>query len=249
MPYTACPKCGQRPPQPLGDTDACPACGVYLHKWRAMQQGAMPEAIPAIRAVAANDAEAAHGLRWLSLADAEPLHLAARAGLLALLGVWGLYLAQLDIADGEIGNSFMHRVLLVFHEAGHVFFIPLGEFWTIAGGSLFQVLLPLGIGLAFLLKNRDPYGAALCLWWSGISLIDLAPYIYDALQPQLILLTGTTGEDGPHDWIYLLGRFHAVRQAHGLGRLAQWSGILVAQAALAWAAVALWLTFRKAHRD
>jgi hypothetical protein len=39
------------------------------------------------------------------------------------------------------------------------------------------------------------------------SILDLAPYIYDARDPQLILLGGHTGEDGHHDWIYLLETF------------------------------------------
>ena len=33
-------------------------------------------------------------------------------------------------------------VNLVIHEAGHLIFSPFGEFMTIAGGSLFQVIMP-----------------------------------------------------------------------------------------------------------
>ena len=33
-------------------------------------------------------------------------------------------------------------VNLVIHEAGHLIFSPLGEFMMIAGGSLFQVIMP-----------------------------------------------------------------------------------------------------------
>jgi hypothetical protein len=81
----------------------------------------------------------------------------------------------------------------------------------ILGGSLFQLLLPLGISIAFIWLNKDNFGAAIALWWTSTSLLDLAPYIYDARHPQLILLGGHTGEDGPHDWIYLLsvlGQLH-----------------------------------------
>ena len=158
--------------------------------------------------------------------------------------MWGVYLASRDITTGEIGQSFMHNILLVIHEAGHVLFMPFGELLMIAGGSVFQVALPFAIAVAFLLKNRDPFGAAVCLWWTGISLIDLAPYVYDALQPQLILLGGRTGEDGPHDWIYLFETLGGLRYAHGWGRAVQVAGILVSFGAALWAALALWHTHR-----
>jgi len=33
-PVVICPRRGHRPPQPLGATDACPGCGVHMHKWQ-----------------------------------------------------------------------------------------------------------------------------------------------------------------------------------------------------------------------
>ena len=105
----------------------------------------------------------------------------------------------------------------------------------IAGGSLFQLLLPLGIGVAFYVKQRDPFGAAICLWWTGASLIDLSPYIYDALYPKLMLLGGRTGEDGgPHDWIYILETFGALKRAHGLGTAAHHFGVILMAGSIAW---------------
>lgn len=134
----------------------------------------------------------------------------------------------------------MHAILLPIHEAGHVFLIPFGQFTTILGGSLFQLALPLAIGVAFKLKNRDHFGAALCLWWTGASLLDLAPYIYDALQPQLMLLGGHTGEDGPHDWIYLLDSVGQRQRAQGWGFVAHQLGAATLLAASGWGAAVLW---------
>lgn len=94
--------------------------------------------------------------------------------------------------------------------------------------------LPLAIGAAFLWRQGDPFGAAVCLWWTGASLVDLSPYIWDALQPQLTLLGGHTGESGGHDWIYLLERLGALRQAHGWGTAAHHLGTLVMGVALVW---------------
>lgn len=185
------------------------------------------------------------GGRLLTLPDRDPVLIGVRAGLLVLLATWGAYLFTRDLASGEIGQSFMHGILLVFHEAGHVIFIPLGEFMTILGGSLFQVVFPLGIGAAFLITNRDCYAAALGVWWAGVSLIDVSPYVYDALHPQLILLTGETGEDGPHDWIYLFRRLGQLSHAQNWGRFAHAVGGVVMVAGLAWAAWVLLRAWRE----
>ena len=179
-------------------------------------------------------------------ADEEPVELPdsptyyGRAAALLLVAIWGLRLAAADYRFPPESFSFMHSILLPIHEAGHVFFRLFGEFMTIAGGSLFQLLLPFGIGVAFLVKQRDPFGAAICLWWTGASLVDLAPYIWDALEPQLILLGGHTGEDGPHDWIYLLERFGSLKRAHGWGIAAHHLGTLMMIASVGWGAWWLW---------
>src|ERR1043165_177575 len=84
-----------------------------------------------------------------------------RAVLLALFAVWGLRLIVLDYETGEMMSSFLHGPLLVFHEAGHVIFGFLGEFIMVFGGSFAQLLMPAIMAGALLLKNRDPFGAAI----------------------------------------------------------------------------------------
>jgi hypothetical protein len=163
-----------------------------------------------------------------------------RGFVLLLLVWWSWYLVGYDYRDGEISESFMHNILLPIHEAGHVLCLPFGEFVTILGGSLFQLALPFGIFVAFVLVNRDNYGAAIGLWWTSVSLVDLSPYIYDALHPQLILLGGHTGEDGPHDWIYLLTTFGQLHNAQHLGTFAHILGSILMFVALIWAAAMLW---------
>lgn len=163
-----------------------------------------------------------------------------RCGMFVLLVLWSWFLIGYDYRYAEINGSFMHNILLPIHEAGHVLFIPFGEFMTILGGSLFQLLVPLGIAGAFLWKNRDCFGAAVGAWWGGVSLLDLSPYIYDSLHPQMIMIGGHTGEDGPHDWIYLLGEFGQLTNAQGIGAFVHACGALATIAALAWGAAVLW---------
>jgi hypothetical protein len=59
---------------------------------------------------------------------------------------WGLWFIQTDYSQlinglPEINYSFMHLVDLIFHEAGHVLFIPFDRFMTILGGPLTQLLM------------------------------------------------------------------------------------------------------------
>ena len=165
----------------------------------------------------------------------DPVGWWARAALLALFAVWGLRLIGLDHRSGEIAGSFLHGPLLVFHEAGHVIFRFGGEWLTVFGGTLGQLLMPAILAAALLVKNRDPFGAAIGLWLLGVSLLDVAPYVHDALHPQLILLGGHTGEEGGHDWIYLLSSAGWLHRAPMLGALVHKLGALVVLAALAWA--------------
>ena len=233
-----CPKCEARFDPPRELVSECPHCGIWFHKFA---DSSSTVAAPADVNADGSQPSAAGDL----LAAPDPISVYGRLIGLVLVAVWGWHLAALDFRDGEINASFMHNILLPIHEAGHVFLIPFGEFMTILGGSLFQVALPLAIGVAFVLRQRDPFGAAICVWWAGASLVDLAPYIWDSLHPQLIMLGGRTGEDGPHDWIYLLQHFGALHRAHGLGVAVHRFGSLVMLGGVVCGAIVLFRQWRK----
>ena len=58
---------------------------------------------------------------------------------------------------------------------------------------------------------------------------------------ELMLLGGRTGEDGgPHDWIYILESFGALKRAHGWGTTAHHLGVIVMAGSIAWAGWWLW---------
>jgi hypothetical protein len=240
--FRQCPKCRAA----SDGADICPACGLVFAKYVQHQLGrAQPPAADA-------DEEAEAG--WLSrLRDAlwhtpetfNGVEFAGRLGVLVLLAVWSFFLIRCDVRTGEIGGSFMHNIILPFHEAGHVLFMPFGEFMTILGGSLFQVLFPLIVATAFLWQHRNTFGAVVGVWWAGVALLDVAPYIYDSWEPQLVLLGGRTGEDGPHDWIYLLNVLGQRRSGQSLGLLTHHLGALVVGAALVWGGLLLWKAYRE----
>ena len=94
-------------------------------------------------------------------------------------------------------------------------------------------------------KQREPFGAAICLWWTGASLVDLSVYVWDALHPQLILTSGTTGEEGSHDWVAILGDIGQLRHAHGWGTTINLLGVLVMAAGVAWAMSYCWRSWKE----
>jgi hypothetical protein len=233
--YRKCPKCGyERQPADSASDEACPACGLLFAKYLKSTVGGSPA-----RAAAAAEAAQESGIKALLLYVPEavqPVHVHARAALLAVLVLYGAKLAAMNIPSWEISSSLMHPPLLVIHEFGHVLFRPFGEFMTLLGGSLTQVAMPLVFGGIFLVKNRDPYSAAVMLWWSAVSLMDVAPYIYDAYKPQHILLSGRTGEDGAHDFIDVLGDLGLLSHAQPIGRATHAFALLMMVTALAWGA-------------
>src|SRR5687768_3189119 len=130
--------------------------------------------------------------------------------------------------DGTGYDSFLHLPDLIFHEAGHVLFSPFGRFMTVLGGSLLQVLVPVICAGTFLYQQNDHFAAAVCTWWAGQNLVDLAPYIADARPLKLVLLGGRTGaEVEGHDWEYLLTSLGWMQFDHALGRAAHVAGTLV----------------------
>ena len=221
---THCPKCGHGPlPADRSPMAQCPACSVVIAKV------GMP--VPRRTRRGRWTLREANGLTTLRL---------WRLPMAAVFAIWGVMLILMDYRDGEMGGSFLHRSLLVFHEAGHVAFMPFGEWMAVLGGTLGQLLMPTIMAGALLLKNGDRFGAALGVWLLGVSVMDVAPYIYDALHPQLMLLGGRTGEEGPHDWIYLLSSMGLLQRAQILGALTHHVGASIVVGASLWSALEAW---------
>ncbi len=236
--FDCCPKCGHAPLPADQDWPAeCPACGVILAK--------VKQAAPPARAELAAAHDDARSWLWHVPEQVDVTAFWTRAALLAGFAAWGFVLCRMDYRDGEICASFIHWPLLIFHEAGHVIFRLFGQWMTVLGGSLFQVLLPLILAWALLWKNRDPFGAAIGLWLAGISIVDVSAYMYDALDPQLTLLGGGTGADSFHDWIWLFDSMNVLPRAQHIGAFFHALGTGVVALALAWAAGLLRLQKRR----
>lgn len=103
---------------------------------------------------------------------------------------------------------------LAIHEAGHVFFQPLGDHLVVLGGSLLQVLVPLAF-VAYFLVRRDGFAASVIAAWLAASLGNVALYIADARAQELPLLGG---ENVIHDWWYLLTEWDLLSQDVAMAR-------------------------------
>src|SRR5688572_30579509 len=162
-----------------------------------------------------------------------PITLGARALVLGALAYWTWGMAAAPMGSYSLG--LVDLANLVFHEAGHILFLPLGSFMTSLGGLLTQVLVPLVCMATFILKTRDLYAAAVALWWAGENLVDMAPYVADARALQLVLLGGHTGaEVEGHDWEGILGALGWLPYDLTRGRACHRAGLLVVLGAIVW---------------
>ena len=90
---------------------------------------------------------------------------------------------------------------LIIHEAGHVFFILLGSFLRIAGGTLMQILLP-AILVGHFYAHHYRFGTQVSLFWLGHNFLNISVYAADA-RARLLPLLG--GDRAGHDWANMLG--------------------------------------------
>lgn len=187
----------------------CPSCGIAYGKWKGDKTLLNP-------AVSRKEEHYSFFQKlWSTLTyvsekvDAPTFW--GRCLLFAVFVIWGLSFIWHGVDWQYIGGSFMHNINLAFHEFGHVLFMPFGRFMTILGGSLFQIMMPLIALFCFSLQMRDNFAAAIMLWWTGQSFIDVAPYIADAEYRALPLILGM-GEEA-HDWGNLLTMLNRVQSA------------------------------------
>jgi hypothetical protein len=152
------------------------------------------------------------------------------AGIASLYFFWCAYDPyQWHLIDG---------VNLVIHEAGHLVFSPFGEFMMIAGGSLFQVIMP-ALFAGYFLYQRKYYSAALVLFWVGESTLNVSVYAGDSVALQLPLLGG---QDSVHDWNYLLSSLNLLSATATIAGAIRFLGtIVIALSALG--------SFKFAQRD
>lgn len=119
--------------------------------------------------------------------------------------IWfGIVLVR-HLGDPEYG-SLLAPLNLGIHEFGHLIFMPLGEPWVTAGGTITQTLVPF-YGVYNFWVQRDYFSAVLCFGWLSTNFFNIATYAGDARAMVLPLVTPFGSGDGAasHDWNNMLG--------------------------------------------
>jgi len=149
-------------------------------------------------------------------------------------GEWHLlgYFFLRFLGDAEYRPVF-GPVNLITHEAGHAFFSWSGSRWlTVAGGTLFELTIPVAFAVAFV-RQRDPFAVAVALFWLGTALADVSIYAGDARTRALPLVSLWPGAP-IHDWAWLLQWAGHPEWDRPVSRLFRHSGLLVMAGSLAW---------------
>lgn len=146
---------------------------------------------------------------------------ASTAGL-ALLLLFAAWLSWRLVADDDGFLMILDSINLAIHEFGHPFFAILGEEPGWWGGTLMQLLVPLGIAIVFWYQ-RSALSLAFAAIWFFENLFNIARYVADARTQELPLVGG-----GEHDWAWILsqhGRLDEDLQIASTLEKIGWAGI------------------------
>lgn len=155
----------------------------------------------------------------------------------ALFAAWYVGRPVLD----PLHYVLLRDIILATHEAGHVLFMPFGEFLMVLGGTLLQVVVPV-VFVVYFLRRRDVYAACIVALWVAFALTDAALYIGDARARRLPLLGG---DPAGHDWTFLLVQTGLLERDRALERAVRGVGLLVYWGAVAGALASAWQAGRE----
>lgn len=137
-------------------------------------------------------------------------------------------------------NTLWSGIIFGAHEFGHLFWAFAGEWMGIAGGSLTQLLVPIG-AMALVWRGKDWFGVAVCGLFLATSFAELSWYVADA-RNEMLDLVSFSPDGAIHDWNYLLGSMGMLRQDIALSRFIRFIAwcILLGSTALS-ARLFLWM--------
>jgi hypothetical protein len=106
-------------------------------------------------------------------------------------------------------SSIIGGINLGIHELGHMVFGLLGQSISVAGGTIFQLALPVFAGFNFF-RQRDFFAIALSFGWLSTNFFNIATYVADARRQELPLVSIGGGAVW-HDWEYMLSGMHILQ--------------------------------------
>jgi len=159
----------------------------------------------------------------------------SKPALIAWLVFYGLFLLYALHAHG--GFLLIDHVNLVVHEGGHLLFRWLGSTMGLWGGTLLELLVPLGLAIYFTFQ-RQTTATAFAAFFFFENFLYIATYMADARSQGLPLVTVGDAEFGGHDWFNIfssMGLLQYDRAIGGTVRVLGWLGMLTTVG---------WLTYR-----
>jgi hypothetical protein len=99
---------------------------------------------------------------------------------------------------------FLDGANLLFHEGGHIVFLPFGQTLHMLGGTIAQLFFPAACSFHLWRQDRR-FEAWVCGIWLAESTMYMAEYLADAKAQALPLVGG-----GTHDWHWILSRLGLV---------------------------------------
>jgi len=235
-----CPTCGFEQSE---DNHECIKCGIVYEKYYKWQERSLNSDELGVELKDSRSGFESLRDTLFHVDDAiNPLVFYGRLVIFMALFIWGIKMIMMPLESNYAGETFWHLINLPFHEAGHIVFRMFGRVIHSLGGTLGQLLMPLICLMVLLLKTKDPFGAAFCLWWLGENFMDIAPYINDARTLTLPLLGGNTGQTSPygfHDWEFILTELDLLHHDHLLAQFSQNVGIFLMLLSFVWGGVLL----------
>ena len=122
--------------------------------------------------------------------------------------LWFFYVLVRHLSD-PMYSSILGPLNLGIHELGHFIFGFLGQFLGVAGGTIFQLFVPIFAVFNFYRQN-DFFSMTLSFGWLSTNLFSVATYVSDARALELPLVTPFGGDSVVHDWEYLLSTMNVL---------------------------------------
>ena len=113
---------------------------------------------------------------------------------------------------------FLDYLNLAYHEAGHLFFSFGSETLQFLGGTLGQLLSPLGIGAVFFFR-KEYFSASVLSFWFFENGQNIARYMADAVSMDLPLVGG-----GVHDWNWLFSEWNCLNRCSVYAQMVLFAG-------------------------
>jgi hypothetical protein len=161
--------------------------------------------------------------------------------------LWFAYVLVRHLLD-PMYSSILGPLNLGIHELGHVIFGFMGQFLGIAGGTIFQLFVPIFAVWNFYRQN-DFFSIALSFGWLSTSLFSVATYASDARALELPLVSLFGSDNVVHDWEYLLSTMNILQYdtvVGGIFRILAVISMLICFTAGAWL---LWQMILSKNRD